>query len=164
MFLSHYLSGISKIKIKNHFFFIFLHSLTNKTRLLVETFSSLCLSDQKSLMASNSDDDFVILVCANLNPIEVEVAYDREILISTEDIQSWNLVAILRYQTVRIQAYRNRPVTFTSHLVFLGLDVQDLYILIIFWIYLWIKLFCLCVCRVTEQSSYFHGLLRGSFR
>ncbi|XP_044465287.1 BTB/POZ domain-containing protein FBL11 isoform X2 [Mangifera indica] len=75
-------------------------------------------------MASNSDDDFVILVCANLNPIEVEVAYDREILISTEDIQSWNLVAILRYQTVRIQAYRN---------------------------------------RLTEQSSYFHGLLRGSF-
>ncbi|XP_031253522.1 BTB/POZ domain-containing protein FBL11 isoform X3 [Pistacia vera] len=84
----------------------------------------LCFSDQQSLMASSSGDDFVILVCTNLNPIEVEAEKDREILISTDDIQSWDLVTILRYQTVRIRAYRN---------------------------------------RLTEQSSYFHGLLGGSF-
>ncbi|KAJ4705164.1 BTB/POZ domain-containing protein FBL11 [Melia azedarach] len=75
-------------------------------------------------MASSSGDQFVILTCTNLNPIELDAGKDKEILISTENIQSWDLDTILHHQTVKIHAYRD---------------------------------------RLIEQSSYFHGLLSGSF-
>ncbi|KAG8648659.1 hypothetical protein MANES_08G022900v8 [Manihot esculenta] len=70
-------------------------------------------------MASESDDEFVTLLCTNPNAAE-----DTETFISTTDIHNWELSAILRCQTVKIQAHR---------------------------------------VRLVEQSSYFHGLLSGSF-
>lgn len=79
-------------------------------------------------MESSSDDDFVILKCTNPNPIEAEAEaeskHKKEILISTTDILSWDLHAILCSQTLQIHANRK---------------------------------------RLIEQSSYFRGLLRGSF-
>ncbi|XP_042941632.1 BTB/POZ domain-containing protein FBL11 isoform X3 [Carya illinoinensis] len=74
-------------------------------------------------MASSSDDDFVILICSNPNPIAAEPPQE-EIHISTTDILSWDLPTILSYPTVKVHACRN---------------------------------------RLIEKSSYFQGLLRGSF-
>lgn len=66
-------------------------------------------------MESSSDDDFVILACTNPNPIEAEAEseskHNKDILISTTDILSWDLHTILRYQTLQIHANRNRPVS-----------------------------------------------------
>ncbi|KAM1196846.1 hypothetical protein ACFX2I_008519 [Malus domestica] len=75
-------------------------------------------------MASTSDDDFITVVCTNPSPIQPNTTPDKEVLISVEDILSWDLPAILRHQTVRVQAHRN---------------------------------------RLIQHSSYFHGLLSGSF-
>lgn len=63
-------------------------------------------------MASSSDDTFVVLTCTNLNPIPIEadIAEDGEILISTNDIRSWDLDTILHHQTVKVHASRDRPV------------------------------------------------------
>ncbi|XP_018839777.1 BTB/POZ domain-containing protein FBL11 isoform X8 [Juglans regia] len=74
-------------------------------------------------MASSSDDDFVILICSNPNPIEAKTPHE-EIHISTTDILSWDLPTILSYPTVKVHACRN---------------------------------------RLIEKSSYFQGLLCGSF-
>ncbi|TXG58310.1 hypothetical protein EZV62_016139 [Acer yangbiense] len=76
------------------------------------------------MASSSGDDEFVILLCTNYNPNEANIARDREIFISTEDIQCWDFDTILRYQTVRLQANR---------------------------------------IRLAEHSSYFRGLLSGSF-
>ncbi|KAL5743171.1 hypothetical protein ACOSP7_029903 [Xanthoceras sorbifolium] len=73
---------------------------------------------------SSGDDEFVILLCTNLNPKEPVIARDREICISTQDIHRWDFDTILRHQTVRLQANRK---------------------------------------SVVEHSSYFRGLLCGSF-
>ncbi|XP_041024898.1 BTB/POZ domain-containing protein FBL11 isoform X4 [Juglans microcarpa x Juglans regia] len=74
-------------------------------------------------MASSSDDDFIILICSNPNPIEAKTPHE-EIHISTTDILSWDLPTILSYPTVKVHACRN---------------------------------------RLIEKSSYFQGLLCGSF-
>ncbi|XP_059463633.1 BTB/POZ domain-containing protein FBL11 isoform X2 [Corylus avellana] len=75
------------------------------------------------MASSSDDDDFVILVCTNPNPIEAETK-QKEINISTRDILSWDLPTILSYQTLKVHASR---------------------------------------IRLVEQSSYFRGLLSGSF-
>lgn len=54
-------------------------------------------------MASESGDEFVTLLCTNPNAAE-----DTETFISTTDIHNWELPAILRCQTVKIQAHRVR--------------------------------------------------------
>ncbi|KAK7844396.1 btb/poz domain-containing protein fbl11 [Quercus suber] len=94
-------------------------------------------------MESSSDDDFVILTCTNPNPIEAEAEseskHKKEILISTTDILSWDLHTILCSQTLQIHANRNRPV---SSLLFSTVWFSG---------------------KLIEQSSYFRGLLRGSF-
>ncbi|KAK4834351.1 hypothetical protein QYF36_021203 [Acer negundo] len=76
------------------------------------------------MASSSGDDEFVNLLCTNDSPNEADIARDREIFISTEDIQCWDFDTILRYQTVRLQANR---------------------------------------IRLAEHSSYFRGLLSGSF-
>ncbi|CAK9159572.1 unnamed protein product [Ilex paraguariensis] len=76
-------------------------------------------------MASNTDDDddMVVLRCIDPNYIEPEPDHEQ-ILISTADINNWDLLFILSNQTVQVKANRN---------------------------------------RLIEQSSYFRGLLSGSF-
>ena len=75
-------------------------------------------------MESSSDDDFVILTCTNPNPIEAEAEaeskHKKEILISTKDILSWDLHAILCSQTLQIHANRNRPVSSLLYCLVLG--------------------------------------------
>ncbi|KAJ7976084.1 BTB/POZ domain-containing protein FBL11 [Quillaja saponaria] len=66
-------------------------------------------------MASSSDDDYVILFCTNPNPIETETAGEKEILISTRDIHSWDFPTILSFQTVKVQAHRNRLIEQSSY-------------------------------------------------
>ena len=75
-------------------------------------------------MESSSDDDFVILTCTIPNPIEAEAEseskHKKEILISTTDILSWDLRAILCSQTLQIHANRNRPVSSLLYCLVLG--------------------------------------------
>ena len=75
-------------------------------------------------MESSSDDDFVILTCTIPNPIEAEAEseskHKKEILISTTDILSWDLHAILCSQTLQIHANRNRPVSSLLYCLVLG--------------------------------------------
>ena len=77
-------------------------------------------------MESSSDDDFVILTCTIPNPIEAEAEaeseskHKKEILISTKDILSWDLHAILCSQTLQIHANRNRPVSSLLYCLVLG--------------------------------------------
>ena len=77
-------------------------------------------------MESSSDDDFVILKCTNPNPIEAEAEaeaeskHKKEILISTTDILSWDLHAILCSQTLQIHANRKRPVSSPLYCLVLG--------------------------------------------
>ena len=75
-------------------------------------------------MESSSDDDFVILTCTIPNPIEAEAEseskHKKEILISTTDILSWDLHAILCSQTLQIHANRNRPVSSLLYCSVLG--------------------------------------------
>lgn len=70
-------------------------------------------------MESSSDDDFVILFCTNPNPIEPDAKHNQ-VLISTTDIHGWDLSTILRYQTVKIQAHRNRQLIFRFLLISRG--------------------------------------------
>ena len=86
-------------------------------------------------MESSSDDDFVILTCTNPNPIEAEAEaeaeseskHKKEILISTTDILSWDLHAILCSQTLQIHANRNRPVSSLLYCLVLGKVRENLF-------------------------------------
>ena len=82
-------------------------------------------------MESSSDDDFVILTCTIPNPIEAEAEseskHKKEILISTTDILSWDLHAILCSQTLQIHANRNRPVSSLLYCLVLGKVRENLF-------------------------------------
>lgn len=133
-------------------------------------------------MALSSEDDFVILICTNPDPIETETVR-KEILISTTDILSWDLRTIRRCQTVKIRAGRNRLVAYHPILCVLFLfsvlgkerkTERKLFkqiILSSFLKHVVIMLFqrlSLLISvfrnRLIEQSSYFQGLLCGNFR
>ncbi|EFH57798.1 predicted protein [Arabidopsis lyrata subsp. lyrata] len=85
-------------------------------------------------MAMSSLDEFVILV---VNQREASSS-SQEISISASEIVSWGLSKILSYGRVKVRAHRTRQV------FMLLISTLDLYWLI-------------------EESSYFHGLLSGSF-
>ncbi|KAJ4980106.1 hypothetical protein NE237_010886 [Protea cynaroides] len=75
-------------------------------------------------MASTSIDDLVVIELRDPLSTQPEV-WQKEIIISTTEVQGWNLPLILSCQIVKVQANRN---------------------------------------RLIQESSYFRGLLGGSFR
>ncbi|PKI49309.1 hypothetical protein CRG98_030237 [Punica granatum] len=75
--------------------------------------------------SSSDDGHFVILVCSNPGEDQLETESSHgELLLSTDDLRSWEPSALLHHRTVRIKADRR---------------------------------------RLIEESSYFDGLLGGSF-
>ncbi|OWM79105.1 hypothetical protein CDL15_Pgr003276 [Punica granatum] len=83
--------------------------------------------------SSSDDGHFVILVCSNPGEDQLETESSHgELLLSTDDLRSWEPSALLHHRTVRIKADRRRQVLKCRH---------------------WL----------IEESSYFDGLLGGSF-
>ncbi|KAK7396656.1 hypothetical protein VNO78_17812 [Psophocarpus tetragonolobus] len=107
---------------------------------------------------SDEDDEHVILLCNNTDPIET---LNHEILVSTTDILAWDLPTILTFPTIQVQTHRNKFVTsFLTPYFFL----QFSFTLFCLNCLLTSNLFVLCATnRLIEQSLYFRGLLGGSF-
>lgn len=62
-------------------------------------------------MASPSDDRFVILVCRDPDKDQLQPeTSSHELLLSTEDLQSWGLSTEVHHRTVKIKAGRRRQV------------------------------------------------------
>ncbi|XP_061340254.1 BTB/POZ domain-containing protein FBL11 [Gastrolobium bilobum] len=59
-------------------------------------------------MEASDDDEHVILVCTNPDPIESTENQNEEILVSTIDILICDLPTILSFRTIKVQAHRNR--------------------------------------------------------
>lgn len=103
-------------------------------------------------------DEFVILVVDNNQPQEEDESSSpcKVISISASEISSWDLSYILCYRRVKIRAHRTRHVlcsyTFTSKIsVCVVKSCSDPWFMSLY-------------ARLIQESSYFHGLLSGSFR
>ncbi|KAK7337205.1 hypothetical protein VNO77_17768 [Canavalia gladiata] len=59
-------------------------------------------------MEVSDDDEHVILVCTNTDPIETTETLNEEILVSTTDILTLDLATILGFSTIKVEAHRNR--------------------------------------------------------
>ncbi|KAG4916442.1 hypothetical protein GLYMA_19G193000v4 [Glycine max] len=57
---------------------------------------------------SDDDDELVILLCTNTDPIETTETLNDEILVSNTDILAWDLPMILTFPAIKVQAHRNR--------------------------------------------------------
>ncbi|TKY62017.1 BTB/POZ domain-containing protein FBL11 [Spatholobus suberectus] len=57
---------------------------------------------------SDDDDQHVILLCTNTDPIQTTKTLNDEILVSTTDILAWDFPTILAFPTIKVQAHRNR--------------------------------------------------------
>ncbi|KAK7244939.1 hypothetical protein RIF29_39768 [Crotalaria pallida] len=81
---------------------------------------------ESSSASVSNDDEHVILVCTNPNPVptEAETPNEETLLLSTADILTWDLPTILSFPTIKVLTHRD---------------------------------------RLVEHSSYFRGLLKGSF-
>nr|KYP71091.1 LRR and BTB/POZ domain-containing protein FBL11 [Cajanus cajan] len=61
-------------------------------------------------VSHDDDDDHIILLCTNTDPIETTQTLNDEILVSTTDILAWDFPTILTFPTIKVQAHRNRLV------------------------------------------------------
>ncbi|KAL1224338.1 BTB/POZ domain-containing protein FBL11 [Cardamine amara subsp. amara] len=91
-------------------------------------------------MALSLLEEFVILVVKNPCHQQEESSPNQVISISASEFESWDFSEILSYGNVKVRAHRARQVSIYYFLI----PNLDLY-------------------RLIQESSYFHGLLSGSF-
>ena len=90
--------------------FKFLYNKPNSTTEVADCLLSMEVSDD--------DDELVILLCTNTDPIETTETLNDEILVSNTDILAWDLPMILTFPEIKVQAHRNRFVTFLPYIRF----------------------------------------------
>lgn len=105
-----------------------------------------------------ADGETVILNCIDSN--ESRLDGDREeIVISTAEVSRWDLTLLGHRSIIKIKANRQRQITFFLFisLCFTFTPIKNKVNFFSFHL-IFLK------CRLIRQSSYFHGLLSGSFR
>ncbi|PQM39550.1 BTB/POZ domain-containing protein FBL11 isoform X1 [Prunus yedoensis var. nudiflora] len=108
------------------------------------------------MASSTSEDDFITVVCSNPNPIQANTtSTDIEILISVTNIPSWDLPSILCHQ--------NSQSSSPSEQVRGGLSFSHSFSVCFPGKYNAGESISIFACRLIQHSSYFNGLLSGSF-
>ncbi|KAH1258753.1 BTB/POZ domain-containing protein FBL11 [Glycine max] len=59
-------------------------------------------------VSDDVDDEHVILLCTNTDPIETTETLNDEILVSATDVLAWDLPTTLTFPTIKVQTHRNR--------------------------------------------------------
>lgn len=93
-----------------HYIVLYLYNKPNSTTEVADCLLSMEVSDD--------DDELVILLCTNTDPIETTETLNDEILVSNTDILAWDLPMILTFPAIKVQAHRNRFVTFLPYIRF----------------------------------------------
>ncbi|KAH1195366.1 Serine/threonine-protein kinase KIPK2 [Glycine max] len=86
---------------------------SKSSQVLVLILVLLCITTEVadcllSMEVSDDDDELVILLCTNTDPIETTETLNDEILVSNTDILAWDLPMILTFPAIKVQAHRNR--------------------------------------------------------
>lgn len=97
--------------------FKFLYNKPNSTTEVADCLLSMEVSDD--------DDELVILLCTNTDPIETTETLNDEILVSATDVLAWDLPTTLTFPTIKVQTHRNRFVyTFSFYSISLHLCLK----------------------------------------
>ena len=129
--------------------------------------------------SSVSDDEYVILLCTDPDRIETDTG-NGEIILSTRDILTWDFPTILNFQTIKVQAHRNRwhaAFTFSLFLSILREYIGQLFKITAVLLHLFFSVSlvecisvynvnssCICfILRATATGSLSDPLISGDF-